>query len=123
MPEAPHLLAHAKWPAIRDLHYNLAVLPWGATEAHNTRLPYATDTIQVEAISDLAAARANAQGAKVVVLPTIPFGVQTGQRSSAAFSWNSPRHRRNGCTNERTGSRSPHGTDPGHHDFLRHPAE
>jgi creatinine amidohydrolase len=34
----------------------------------------------VEAICDQAAARANAQGAKVVVLPTIPFGVQTGQR-------------------------------------------
>jgi creatinine amidohydrolase len=80
MPNTPALLAHATWPAVRDTHYDVAVLPWGATEAHNTHLPYATDTIQVEAICDRAAAQAHAQGAQVVALPAIPFGVQTGQR-------------------------------------------
>jgi creatinine amidohydrolase len=78
--QRPHLLAHATWPAIRDQHYDVAVLPWGATEAHNTHLPYATDTIQVEAICDRAAERATQAGARVLVLPAIPFGVQTGQR-------------------------------------------
>ena len=80
MPADPHLLSHATWPSIRDTRQRVAVLPWGATEAHNTHLPYATDTIQVEAICARAAQGANAAGAGVIVLPAIPFGVQTGQR-------------------------------------------
>ncbi|MEP7345584.1 MAG: creatininase family protein, partial [Gemmatimonadaceae bacterium] len=55
-------------------------LPWGATEAHNTHLPYATDTIQGVWVSEECARRAWERGARVVVLPAIPFGVQTGQR-------------------------------------------
>lgn len=57
----------------------MAVLPWGATEAHNRHLPYATDTVQVEAVSIEGARQAWAAGARVVVLPALPFGVQTGQ--------------------------------------------
>jgi len=55
------------------------VLPWGATEAHNYHLPYATDNIQSEQIAIRAAERAWSRGAKVVVLPTVPFGVNTTQ--------------------------------------------
>jgi creatinine amidohydrolase len=55
------------------------VLPWGATEAHNRHLPYGTDTLQCEAIAAEAARVAWAAGARVVVLPAVPFGVQTGQ--------------------------------------------
>jgi creatinine amidohydrolase len=80
MSPTSHHLASATWPTVRDQHYDVAVLPWGATEAHNTHLPYATDTIQVEAICDRAAERAMQAGARVLVLPAIPFGVQTGQR-------------------------------------------
>lgn len=58
----------------------MAVLPWGATEAHNYHLPYGTDTIQSERVAAEAARIAVEQGAGVVVLPAIPFGVQTGQR-------------------------------------------
>jgi len=65
---------------VRDARYEVALLPWGATEPHNTHLPYATDTIQSEAVAIEAARLAWARGAKVVVLPAIPYGVQTGQK-------------------------------------------
>jgi creatinine amidohydrolase len=64
---------------VRGAGYEVAVLPWGATEAHNTHLPYATDTIQSVAVCEESAGRAWTRGARVVVLPAVPFGVQTGQ--------------------------------------------
>lgn len=80
MHEQPVVLGNTSWEAVRQQHYDVAVLPWGATEAHNRHLPYATDTIQVEAIAEQAGAMAWQGGARVLVLPTIPFGVQSGQR-------------------------------------------
>ncbi len=77
--ETPALLAHATWKAIRDSTYEVAVLPWGATEAHNLHLPYGTDTIQSERVAQEAARLAAEAGARVIVLPAVPFGVQTGQ--------------------------------------------
>lgn len=79
MPGRPYLLAEATWKAVRDIPYQVAVLPWGATEAHNFHLPYGTDTLQCDAIAAEAARLAWEAGAKVAALPTIPFGVQTGQ--------------------------------------------
>lgn len=76
----PWVLAECTWAAVRAEAYEVAVLPWGATEAHNTHLPYGTDTIESEAIAIAAAGRAWEQGARVVVLPAVPFGVQTTQR-------------------------------------------
>ena len=76
----PWELASSTWEEVRTAKYAVAVLPWGATEAHNTHLPYATDTLQSEGVALEAARRAWEEGAKVVVLPAIPFGVQTGQR-------------------------------------------
>jgi creatinine amidohydrolase len=76
----PWELAGATWASVREAQYEVAILPWGATEAHNTHLPYATDTLQTEAVALEAARLAWGAGAKVVVLPSIPFGVQTGQR-------------------------------------------
>ena len=57
----------------------MAVLPWGATEAHNYHLPYATDIIEGDHIAAEAARVAWESDARVVVLPSIPFGVNTGQ--------------------------------------------
>lgn len=76
----PWVLAECTWAAVRETPYEVAVLPWGATEAHNRHLPYATDTIESEAIAVAAAGRAWEGGARVIVLPTVPFGVNTGQR-------------------------------------------
>ncbi len=75
----PYILAELTWKTVRDARYDVAVLPWGATEAHNLLLPYATDNIQVEELAARAAERAWSRGAKVVVLPGVPFGVNTGQ--------------------------------------------
>lgn len=72
-------LAENNWKTIRKQSIELAILPWGATEAHNYHLPYATDNYQAEAIATEAARKANQGQASVVVLPTIPFGVNTGQ--------------------------------------------
>jgi len=75
----PYILNELTWKTVRDTPYEVAILPWGATEAHNYHLPYSTDSIETEAVAERAAARAWKAGAKVVVLPIVPFGVQTGQ--------------------------------------------
>lgn len=73
------MIAETNWKQVQATRYKVAVLPWGATEAHNWHLPYATDTLQNEALCAEAGRRAWEAGAKVAVLPCIPFGVQTGQ--------------------------------------------
>jgi creatinine amidohydrolase len=75
----PYILAETNWKHLKDENIELAVLPWGATEAHNYHLPYATDIIEADHIAAEAARIAWDSGAKVIVLPTIPFGVNTGQ--------------------------------------------
>ena len=73
------MLSEVTWRAVRETRYEIALLPWGATEAHNTHLPYGTDTIETEAIAARAGQMAWGKGARVAVLPAMPFGVQTGQ--------------------------------------------
>jgi creatinine amidohydrolase len=75
----PFILANSTWKTIKDQQIDLVILPWGATEAHNLHLPFATDNIMVESIAANAARLAWNEGAKVLVLPAIPFGVNTGQ--------------------------------------------
>ena len=75
----PYILAETNWESLKDQRFDLAVLPWGATEAHNYHLPYATDNYQAEALVAESAKIAWEHGSKVIVLPTIPFGVNTGQ--------------------------------------------
>jgi creatinine amidohydrolase len=79
MSGRPWVLAESTWKTIRAQRYEVALLPWGATEAHNLHLPYATDTIQASAIAEDAARLAWERGARVIVLPAVPFGVNTGQ--------------------------------------------
>jgi creatinine amidohydrolase len=77
--ETPWVLSDSSWKTVRDTHYQVAVLPWGATEAHNLHLPYGTDTIQSDRVAREAARLAWQGAARVVVLPAVPFGVNTGQ--------------------------------------------
>lgn len=79
MPARPYVLAEANWKTVKDTRYEVAILPWGATEPHNFHLPYGTDVYETRHISELAAGYAWNKGAKVVTLPTVPFGVNTGQ--------------------------------------------
>lgn len=75
----PYILAETNWKSVKETAFTTAVLPWSATEAHNYHLPYATDTMECDHIAAEAARQAWEQGAKVIVLPTVPFGVQSGQ--------------------------------------------
>lgn len=75
----PYILNENNWKTVKSTAYEIAILPWGATEAHNYHLPYGTDNIQNEYIISEAAARAWEHGAKVIVLPNIPFGVNSQQ--------------------------------------------
>lgn len=73
------VLARSHWKHIKEEYFEVVVLPWGATEAHNYHLPYGTDVFEAEMIAAESARLANRQGARVIVLPAIPFGVNTGQ--------------------------------------------
>ncbi len=73
------ILACNHWKTVKKSHYEVAVLPWGATEAHNYHLPYGTDFWEADALASEAALLAQAKGANIIVLPVIPFGVNTGQ--------------------------------------------
>lgn len=79
MARPARVLADTTWKTVREARYEVAVLPWGATEAHNLHLPYGTDTLQAERVAAESARVAEAGGARVVVLPGVPFGVNTGQ--------------------------------------------
>src|SRR5262249_20866223 len=62
---------------IRSQKWEVAVLPFGATEPHNLHMPYGTDNFQVETLGRQACQRAYEAGARVLLLPTVPFGVNT----------------------------------------------
>ena len=54
-------------------------MPWGATEAHNTHLPYGTDTMLGAYVAAQVVATHAAREARVIALPALPFGVNTTQ--------------------------------------------
>lgn len=72
-----YVLSEQTHSAIRSQSWEVAVLPFGATEPHNLHMPYGTDTFQVEAIGRRACEYATKAGAKVMLLPALPFGVNT----------------------------------------------
>lgn len=75
----PWILAETNYAHVNDCRYEVAVLPMGATEPHNLHLPYGTDTLEAEAIGTRICETAWNRGAKVVLLPTIPYGTETNQ--------------------------------------------
>lgn len=75
----PYILAENNWKTVKETDYKLAILPWGATEAHNYHLPYGTDIVEAEQVAAEGARIAWEKGIKLTVLPAIPFGVNTGQ--------------------------------------------
>jgi creatinine amidohydrolase len=85
MNPRPYVLQETNWKTVKETTYNVAVLPWGATEAHNYHLPYGTDNIQNEFIAAEAAKLAWDRGAKVVVLPNVPFGANCQQLDIKAY--------------------------------------
>jgi creatinine amidohydrolase len=83
-PPRPFILHEANYRQLKDARPNVAVLPWGATEAHNYHLPHGTDVIEATTLAEAAAAAAHAAGAKVVVLPAVPFGNNAQQLDQVA---------------------------------------
>jgi len=74
-----YILSECTWAEIKEREIELAILPWGACEAHNYHLPYGTDIYEADYISSEAGKKAYLTEDRFVVLPTIPFGVNTGQ--------------------------------------------
>ena len=70
-------LAEANYSVIKDQEFEVAVMPFGATEPHNLHLPYSTDTLEATIVGQHICQAAHDKGAKVVLLPTIPFGTET----------------------------------------------
>jgi creatinine amidohydrolase len=83
MPSRPYLVLEANHRQLTESPPLVAVLPWGATEAHNWHLPYGTDVIEATLFAERAAALAFEGGARVAVLPTIPYGNDEQQLDQA----------------------------------------
>ena len=79
MNRRPYILSECTWAEIKDRDIELAILPWGACEAHNYHLPYGTDIYEANHISSISGSKAYESDQRFVILPTIPFGVNTGQ--------------------------------------------
>jgi creatinine amidohydrolase len=73
------------WNEAKEIKYDLAILPWGATEPHNFHLPYTTDNVLSRSVSLEAAKKANDQGVNPMVLPAIPFGSQNPGQTDLIF--------------------------------------
>lgn len=80
----PYLAREANYRQLLDQRPSVAVLPWGATEAHNYHLPHGTDIYESDAVAERAATIAYERGAKPIVLPGIPFGNNAQQQDQVA---------------------------------------
>lgn len=76
----PWMLAENNYGHIKKQTYEVAVLPLGATEPHNLHLPYGTDLYEGSIVGDKICEAAHQAGAKVILLPTIPYGTETNLR-------------------------------------------
>ena len=75
----PWILSEVNYGYLKEHKYEVAVLPCGATEPHNLHLPYGTDMFEGTKVGEIICEAAHAKGAKVVLLPTIPYGTETNQ--------------------------------------------
>ena len=68
------------YATVKQQHYEVAVLPLGATEPHNLHLPYGMDLLEGQTVGEHVCRAAHEQGAEVVLLPTFPYGTETNLR-------------------------------------------
>ena len=76
----PWVLAETNYQETKEHNYEVAILPLGATEPHNFHLPYGTDVFEATIIGEKVSEAAHARGARVVLLPTIPYGTDSNMR-------------------------------------------
>lgn len=77
----PWILAETNYTHTKEVPYEVAVLPLGATEPHNLHLPYGTDVFEATIIGQHVCQAAHERGARVLLLPTIPYGTETNLRA------------------------------------------
>jgi creatinine amidohydrolase len=77
----PWVLAETNYEHTKKHNYEVAVLPFGATEPHNLHLPYGTDILEGNIVGEKICEAAYARGANVVLLPTIPYGTETNMHA------------------------------------------
>jgi len=75
----PWKLAETNYGTVKENEYEVAVLPMGATEPHNLHLPYGIDTREGDLFGEKLCEAAYEQGAKVILLPTVPYGTDSNQ--------------------------------------------
>lgn len=75
-------LSISNYGTTRPIEYDIAILPWGATEPHNLHLPYLTDAILSHDVAvDAAKMAFEKYGVRAMVLAPMPLGSQNpGQR-------------------------------------------
>src|SRR5271157_3829292 len=76
----PWKLAEVNYGIVKGQTYQVAVLPLGATEPHNLHLPYGMDLFEGEIVGEKICEAAWERGARVMLLPAIPYGTETNQR-------------------------------------------
>lgn len=76
----PWHLLETNYDSVKSTPFEVAVIPFGATEPHNLHLPYGTDVLEGTIVGEHICAAAHEKGAKVVLLPTIPYGTETNMR-------------------------------------------
>ncbi len=77
----PWILAEANYAYVKENPYEVAVLPFGATEPHNLHLPYGTDLFEATILGEKICQAAHENGARPVLLPTIPYGTETNMHA------------------------------------------
>lgn len=79
-------VGNATWGEVKQCpRYDIALLPWGATEPHNGHLPYCTDVLITQALGADVARIAHSSGVNAMVLPGIPFGSQNPGQTTLPF--------------------------------------
>lgn len=79
MTMRPWKLAETNYGYTKTHPFEVAVLPLGATEPHNLHLPYGTDSYEADIVGEAICQAAHERGARVVLLPTVPYGTETNQ--------------------------------------------
>lgn len=79
-------LTCSNYGTVKAIRYDMAVLPWGATEPHNLHLPYLTDSILSHDIAVCAAEMAfERYGVRCMVLPPVNLGSQNPGQHDLPF--------------------------------------
>lgn len=79
-------LTRANYGTVKSSDYDVALLPWGATEPHNLHLPYLTDSILSQEIAVSSAELAfERHGVRCMVLPPVSFGSQNPGQQELPF--------------------------------------